>query len=138
MLEAEHPIYLLRLEDGTTIDTSVTPMYLIPTYPPGNFAPDSDDPSREVQLGLTFNSGLFGLVIDTQCDLLRRIREAEEFAKALKSDDAQVLVYLWNECIGGWLSKEESEEARERAFCGFRAMGWRCFMRGLHFDCYAR
>ena len=61
-------------------------------------------------------------MIDAQRDSLRRIREANEFVKLVKYDDAQVPVYLWNERINGWLSKEESEDARDKVLHGFRTM----------------
>ena len=128
VLEAEHPRYCLRLADGTTIDISVTPAYLIPAYPSGKFAPDSNDSFKELRLDHLVKIGSFGLVIDAQRDSLRRIRASKEFAKAVKSDDAHVSVYLRNRRIGGWLSKEESEEKRDRALRGFQVMGWKLFM----------
>ena len=97
----------------------MAPPYLIPAYPSDKFAPDSNDPFKELRLEHMVNSGSFGLVIDDQRDSLRRIREAKEFSKAVKSHDAYVPVSLWNRHIGGWLSREENEEKRDRALRGF-------------------
>ena len=65
--------------------TTVRHLYiLIPAYPPGNFAPYSYNPFREVNLWHTINIRLSGLVIDAQSDLLRMIKKAKEFAQGSK------------------------------------------------------
>ena len=45
VLEAEHPRYVLRLEDGSTVDTGNNKCSLFPTYPPGKFDPEPKTPS---------------------------------------------------------------------------------------------
>ena len=73
---------------------------LIPAYPPGKFAPDSDNLFKELCLEHLVSSRSFGLVIDAQRGSLRRIKEAKEFSKVVKYDGAHIPVYLWNRRIG--------------------------------------
>ncbi len=63
---------------------------------------------------------------------MRKIKEANEFAKAVKSDDAEIPVYLWNDRIR---SPGMSQEKRDAALTAFRKSGHRWFMRGLVQDC---
>ena len=74
--------------------------------------------------------GSFGLHIDTQLESLNRIKEAKEFAKAVKADDAEVPVYLWNERI----KSSANEEDRDRALAGFRKFGLSLFIKALRRD----
>ena len=72
------------------------------------------------------------MVLDAQRDSLQRVKEEKDFAKAVKSDEAEVPVYLWNRRIHG-VSKEE----RDKALTGFRKIGLGMFLCGLRHDCYA-
>ena len=46
VLEAEHPRYRLLLEDGTEVDTGVSPTHLFSREPPGKLL-RADDPFRD-------------------------------------------------------------------------------------------
>ena len=48
MLESDHPQYRLHLRNGQEIDTAVMPSGLMPQYAPGCFAPDADDPFKDL------------------------------------------------------------------------------------------
>ena len=72
------------------------------------------------------------MVLDAQRELLRKVREEKEFSKAVKADEAEVPVYLWNKRVQG-----VSEVERDKALSGFRKFGLRIFMRGLRHDCHA-
>ena len=50
ILEANHLCYRLRLHDGQEIDTGVTPVGLLLRYAPGHFAPDGDNPFKDLQI----------------------------------------------------------------------------------------
>jgi hypothetical protein len=109
VLRADHPRYQLRLEDRSTIGTSMHESWLRPRYATwqGNlngFAPDQDDPFVETQqtISATWSRGKigsYGILGDTQLESFRRIEEAKEFAKAVKADDAKIPVHLWNDRV---------------------------------------
>jgi hypothetical protein len=65
---------------------------------------------------------------------LEAITKATVGLKAVKADDAEVPVYLWNMRIIG----ENADERRAKALDGFRAMGLRLFWRALTRDCIRR
>ena len=76
--------------------------------------------------------GSYGILVDSQIESLRKVREAKEFAKAVKADDAEVPTQLWNNRIK---TKGVSQEKRDRTFMTFRKAGhWR-FLRNLVRDC---
>ncbi len=70
--------------------------------------------------------------VDSQLISLRKINEAKEFAKAVKADDANIPVYLWNDRIR---SPGITKDKCDAALVGFRKLGQRVFMRGLVGDC---
>ena len=43
--------------------------------------------------------GSYGILVDSQIKSLRKIKEAKEFAKAVKANDAEVPTQLWNDRI---------------------------------------
>ena len=130
VVQANHPVYLLRLEDGRTIDTCDVNVILFPCYSSSCFAPDEEDPFVDVKLESQVARGSFGIQVDAQRDSLRRIREEKENAKAVKSDDASIPVYLWNRRI----PCHKTEEDRDRALAGFRKFGLVLFMKALRHD----
>jgi hypothetical protein len=67
-------------------------------------------------------------------DTLKAITKATIGLKAVKADDAEVPVYLWNMRSLG----EDPEEKKLTALAGFRKFGLRLFWRGLFKDCIAR
>ena len=100
VLRADHPRYQLRLADGTTVGTSTHDSWLQPRYAtgPGNpngFAPDQDDPFVDIRKTIVASRSRGG----AQLESLRRIEEAKEYAKAVKADDADIPVQLWNDRV---------------------------------------
>ena len=126
VVEANHPRYLVQLEGGRLLDTAEVGATLTPLGP---YTDHSDDPFADARLDLV-RKGSFGLHIDTQRESLNKIKEAKEFAKAVKADDAEVPVYLWNERIKSSANKED----RDRALTGFRKFGLSLFIKALRRD----
>ena len=71
----------------------------MPRYAPGYFSPDAGDPFKDLQMKQGVKNGSFGIRIDAQLDSLRRVRQAKEFAKATKADNAEIIVYFWNKRV---------------------------------------
>ena len=94
VLEADHPRYRLRLYSGQELNTAVTPARLIPWYVPGYYAPDVENPFKDLHMKQGIKKGSFGIRIDAQLDSLRKVRQAKEFARATKADDVEIPVYL--------------------------------------------
>jgi hypothetical protein len=90
VLSADHPKYRLCLEEGKTVGTHIGKAWMAPRWAPGEFAPDQDDPFREERGNGRLKLGSYGTHMDSQLELLRKIKEAKEFAKAGKADDAAV------------------------------------------------
>jgi hypothetical protein len=118
VLRADHPRYQLRLEDGSTIGTSTHKSWLWPQYAtwwgnPNGFAPDQEDPFVEIwqTISATWSRGKIGsysILGDVQLESLRRIKEAKEFTKAVKADDAEIPGHLWNDRVKApGISKEK-------------------------------
>ena len=122
VLRADHPRYQLRLEDGTTIGTSTHEAWLQPGYAtgrgnPNGFAPDQDDPFFEIRQTIVASRsrggkiGSYGVLGDAQLESLRRIEEAKEYAKAVKADDADIPVHLWNDRVKAPGTSKENRDA---------------------------
>ena len=90
VLSADHPKYQLRLENGNTVGTHVGKAWLAPRWAPGKYAGDQDDPFREELSNKRLRMGSYGILVDSQIESLRKVREAKEFAKAVKVNDAEV------------------------------------------------
>jgi hypothetical protein len=84
VLKAEHPRYRLRLESGATIWTHTGESWLKPRWAPGEFAENQDDPFKDERVNQNLKTGSYGIHIDAQLESLRKIKEAKEFAKAVK------------------------------------------------------
>ena len=69
--------------------------------------------------------------------MLDAVSKATIGQKAVKSDDAEVPVHLWNMRIIG-TSQDEMWKKRAIALDGFRKFGLRLFWRGLFKDCIDR
>lgn len=76
----------------------------------------------------------YGIHVDSQQDSLRKIQEAKEFAKAVKADNAEIPVYLWN---ARGKSPGITQERQDAALTAFQKLGFWWFMRGLTRDCVA-
>ena len=71
-------------------------------------------------------NGSFGIWLDS----LRKVRQAKEFAKATKVDDAEIHVYLWDKRVEG----VNCEVRRDKARIVFRKIGMRMFLKVLRGD----
>ena len=60
------------------------------------------------------------------------MEEAKEFAKAVKADDAEMPLFLWNNQIK---APGVTTERRDAALDAFQKLGFAWFMRGLRQDC---
>jgi hypothetical protein len=67
---------------------------------------DSLSRSKYYQIGVPY--GIHG---DAQRDLLLKVEEAKEFAKAVKADDGEIPLFLWN----NWIKAPGVPEARKDA-----------------------
>jgi hypothetical protein len=73
-------------------------------------------------------AGSYGVHIDAQHTALKLVDEAKAYAKAVKADDADVPVELWDNriaCAGVCPVKKRV------ALAAFRVLGWRWFMKCL-------
>ncbi len=90
MLLADHPKYRLCLEEGKPVGTHIGEAWLSPRWASGEFAEDQDDPFKEEHSDKCLKLGSYGIHVDSQIKSLRKIKEAKEFAKAKKADNAEV------------------------------------------------
>ncbi len=103
--------------------------------PGTQFADDKDDPFADLRADPNLKIGSYGIHVDTQHGALVKIVEAKAFAKAVKADEAEVPVYLWN----NWIKTPSSitEAQRDKALDILRKLGHRWFLRRLLWDCLA-
>ena len=136
IMQADDPNYKIRLEQGATVWTNRSESWLRPRWAMGpgtEFAEDVDDPFADLRNDPTLRFGSYGVHINAQCDALKKIAEAKEFAKAVKADDAAVPKHLWNDRIS--CPPGVTEAQRDVALEGFRKLGHMWFLRGLVRDC---
>ena len=140
VLKANHPRYTLRLEDGTTVGTSTYEAWLAPRYAtwPGNpngLAADQDDPFAEVRSKTRPSRiGSYGVLGDAQRDSLHKVEEAKDYSKAVKHDDANIPLHLWNDRVK---AGDTPREKVDWALDVFRKVLLRWYMRRLTRDCVA-
>ncbi len=102
VLESAHPCYKLRLEDSTTASASTYNDWLNPSYAtweenPNGFALERDNPFVKVRAEVNpTKMGSYGIHGYAQRDSLLKVEEAKEFVKAVKADDAEIPLFLWN------------------------------------------
>ena len=133
---ADHPHYMICLEDGHMVDTSKVSAALIPWYAEwrGNtnkFAPYVE-PDTFIKLRRDMTQvGSYGVHIDAQHTALRLVNEAKAYAKAVKADDAGVPVHLWDdhiELVG------VSPQVFGSALRAFQKLGWLRYIKNLRKD----
>jgi hypothetical protein len=132
VLSADHPKYRLRLENKNTIGTHVGKAWLAPQWALGKFAGDQDDPFKEERSNKRLRMGSCSILVDSQIESVRKIKEAKEFAKAVKVIDAEVPTRLWNDRIK---MKGVSQETRDRTFTTFWKAGHQRLLTHLVRDC---
>jgi hypothetical protein len=131
---ADHPHYVVCLDNGLTVDTAVTDVVLFPSYADSNeeFAPYVE-PAIFTELRSKMTQvGSFGVHLDSQTAALQRVDEAKAYAKAVKSDDAQIPVELWNDRIE---VSGVSSEVIKGALASLRKLAWRWYIKVLVRDC---
>jgi hypothetical protein len=135
VMEAAHPNYKVRLEQGATVWTNTRESWLKARWATGSgtqFAEDQDDPFADLQSNATLRMGLYGIHINAQHDTLSKVVEAKAYAKAVKSDDASVPVHLWNE----WVSIQGvSGDRRDKALDELWKLSHGWFVKHLFLDC---
>ena len=77
---------------------------------PGEYAGDQVEPFREELSNKRLRMGSYGILVDSQIESLRKIKQAKDFAKWVKADDAEVPARLWNDRIK---TKGVSQEKRD-------------------------
>ena len=132
IVEADHPRYRIRLERGATVWTSTMESWLTPRWAPGEFAPDQDDPFATLRGDPSLKIGSYGIHVDAQLDSLEKVVQSKAFSKAVKADDADIPVQLWNSRV-----KVDgiSDERRDWALDVLRKLGHRRFIKVLVRDC---
>ncbi len=70
--------------------------------------------------------------MDSQHESLEKVVKAKAFAKAVKADNAEISIYLWNKRI---IAPSVTQEQRDAALTVLRKLGHRWFLRGLLRDC---
>jgi hypothetical protein len=71
---------------------------------------------------------------DAQRKSLCLVKEAKAFAKAVKADDAEIPIHLWNDRVR---APGISKEKRDNALVGLRKLGFRLFRKRQLKDCSA-
>ncbi len=99
---------------------------------PGEFAPEQDDPFLKEKANKKLKMGSYRIHLDSQLEALRKVKKAKDFAKAVKADDAEIPVQLWNDRIR---LEGIPMERWDAALNGLRKMDHRWFMQGLVQDC---
>jgi hypothetical protein len=132
VMNADHPRYRIRLEKGGTVWTSMGKAWLQPRIAPGQLAPKSDNPLVDLQAGTKLKLGSYGVHIDAQLESVEKVDEAKAYAKAVKADDMEVPLHLWNKRIR---SPGVTREKRDAALTAFRKLGHRWFLHGLTCNC---
>ncbi len=132
MLQSKQPRYQICLESGQTVWTHTGESWLCLRYAPGEFAEDQDDPFVDLRTDTSLEFGFYGMQLNTQQEALEKVVDAKAFAKAVKADDAEVPVHLWNERIrapGVTITKWDV------ALTKLWKLGQGWFLRGLVWDC---
>ena len=70
--------------------------------------------------------------MDSQHESLEKVVKAKAFAKAVKADNAEISIYLWNKRI---IAPSVTQEQRDAALTVLRKLGHRWFLHGLLHDC---
>ncbi len=96
--------------------TSMGKAWLWPRVAPGQLAADADDPFTDLRTNPKLKFGLYGMHVDLQGEAVEKVDEAKAYAKAIKADDAEVPLHLWNERIRAPGVTQEKRDAALTAF----------------------
>ncbi len=103
--------------------------------PGTDFAEDKDDPFADLRADPSLRFGSYGLHINSQREALEKVVQAKAFAKAVKANDADVPIYLWNNRVrASGVSKDWRDAALKVVLWKFCL---RCWLRSLMEDCLA-
>jgi hypothetical protein len=97
VLQSEHPRYQIHLKNGQTVWTHMGELWFCPPFALGEFAEDQDDPFANLRIDTLLEFGSCSVHVNAQQEALERVVNVKAFAKAVIADDAEVLVYIWNE-----------------------------------------
>jgi hypothetical protein len=107
-------------------------------WQPQQIAKDQDNPfssiRRQVKLGQLKEMGSYGVHGDAQRESLCLVEEAKALAKAVKADDAEIPIHLWNDRVK---APGISKEKRDNALVGLHKLRFRLFRKSLLRDCSA-
>jgi hypothetical protein len=78
--------------------------------------------------------GSFDIHMDSQLETLRKVQEAKEFAKAMKADDTDIPIQLWNDRV---MSDGIPQGSRDIALHRFWLLGYKWFRQLLTQDATA-
>jgi hypothetical protein len=76
--------------------------------------------------------GSYGVHLDAQLESVEKVDEAKAYTKAVKADDAEVPLHLWNKRTR---SPGVTREKQDAALTAFWKIGHCWFLRGLTRDC---
>ena len=133
-LTDDDTVMLAALEE--TLRTSHFKVFLIPRL--RGLAPDQDDLFNKVREDVACGvaglprMGLFGVHGDAQCKSLHLVEEAKAFLKAVKADDAEVPMHVWNDRVP---MPGLPAETRNAALDEIRWLAFQLLMLNLLTDC---
>jgi hypothetical protein len=115
--------------------TSMGKAWLWPRIAPGQLAADADDPFADLQTNPKLKFGLYGVHMYSQREAVEKMDEAKAYAKAVKADDAEVPLHLWNERIR---DPGVTQEKHDAALTAFQKLGHHWFLQGLARHAHAK
>ncbi len=98
----------------------------------GQLALDSDDPFADLKADSQLKLGSYGVHMDAQLKAVEKVDKAKAYTKAVKADDTEVPLHLWNERIR---STGVTPEKQDAALTAFWKLGHRWILRSLARDC---
>ncbi len=102
--------------------------------PGTDFAEDKDNPFAVLRADPSLQFGSYGLHINLQREALEKVVQAKAFTKAVKANDADVPIYLWNDRVR---ASGVSKDWRDAALDVLRKFCLRRWLRSLMEDCLA-
>ena len=138
--EAAHPRYVVQCKGGdkrsVNADDRDTAMFpKVVKDPERDMDLDKCEEFRQWRRDMAKDGelGSFGVLMDSQVHALRRIQEEKRYAKAVKADDAEVPLHLWNDrvTIPGF-----SDKRRDAALAAIRRVAHKLFLRTVRRDCW--
>ncbi len=108
--------------------TNTREFWLMPRPAPGQYADNQDNPFKDLHSNSTLKLGLYGIHIDSRHNSLEKVIKAKAFAKAIKADNVEVPVHLFNDSVR---TPGIKDAQRDVALNMFWRLGDRWFLKGL-------